>query len=67
MKAARLSQRGNRRATTNAMNEKRLQSLRDLAETQLALYSEKDLKVISNYLSRATKVFREATAKVENN
>ena len=47
--------------------ERCYKSLRDLADTQLALYSEKDLKVISNYLSRATKVFREATAKLENN
>jgi hypothetical protein len=35
LKAARLSQRGNRRATTNAMNEKRLQSLRDLAASMI--------------------------------
>jgi DNA-binding MarR family transcriptional regulator len=39
-------------------------SLRDLTETEVASYSEKDLKVISNYLSRATKMFRKATAKL---
>lgn len=41
-------------------------SLRDLTETAVASYSERDLRLISNYLSRATKIFREATAKLHS-
>jgi DNA-binding MarR family transcriptional regulator len=41
-------------------------SLRDLTETQVASYSEKDWKVISNYFSTATKMLREATAKLHS-
>jgi len=44
--------------------ERLYKSLRDLTETLVASYSDKDLKVISNYLSRATKMFGEATAKL---
>jgi DNA-binding MarR family transcriptional regulator len=46
--------------------ERLYKSLRDLAETRVASYSEKDLKVIANYLSTATKTFREATAKLRS-
>jgi hypothetical protein len=35
LNAARLSQRGNRCATTNAMNKKRLQGLGDLAASMI--------------------------------
>ena len=41
-------------------------SLRGLTETAVASYSERDLKVVSNYLSRATKMFQEATARLQS-
>jgi len=41
-------------------------SLRCLTETAVASYSGRDLKVISNYLSRATKMFQEATARLQS-
>ena len=44
--------------------ERLYKSLRDLTDTLLGSYSAKDLKVIGNYLSTATKTFREATAKL---
>jgi DNA-binding MarR family transcriptional regulator len=44
--------------------ERLYKSLRDLTETMVASYTEKDLKVISNYLSKATEMFRKATAKL---
>jgi DNA-binding MarR family transcriptional regulator len=46
--------------------ERLYKSLRDLTETLVASYSEKDLKVIANYLSTATKTFREATATLQS-
>jgi DNA-binding MarR family transcriptional regulator len=46
--------------------ERLYKCLRDLTETAVASYSEKDLKVISNYLLTASKVFREATAKLQS-
>ena len=46
--------------------ERLYKSLRDLTETLVASYSEKDLKVIANYLSTATKTFREATSKLQS-
>jgi DNA-binding MarR family transcriptional regulator len=41
-------------------------SLRGPTETAVASYNERDLKVISNYLLGATKVFRAATAKLQS-
>jgi len=46
--------------------ERLYKSLRELTETLVASYSKKDLKVIANYLSTATKAFREATAKLQS-
>jgi len=46
--------------------ERLYKSLRELTERQIASYSEKDLEVISNYLLTATKMFREATAKLRS-
>jgi DNA-binding MarR family transcriptional regulator len=46
--------------------ERLYKSLRDLTDTLVASYSEKDLKVIANYLSTATKTFREATSKLQS-
>jgi len=46
--------------------ERLYKSLRDLTETAVASFSERDLKVIANYVSTATKTFREATAKLQS-
>jgi DNA-binding MarR family transcriptional regulator len=46
--------------------EQLYKSLRELTETAIASCSERDLKVISSYLSRATKMFREATAQLQS-
>ena len=46
--------------------ERLYKSLRELTETLVASYSENDLKVIANYLSTATKTFREATSKLQS-
>ena len=45
--------------------ERLYKSLRDLAETSIASYSEKDLKLIHNFLSMATTMLRKATAKLQ--
>jgi hypothetical protein len=45
--------------------ERLYKSLRDLAETSVASHSEKDLKVIHNFLSMATTMLRKATAKLQ--
>jgi DNA-binding MarR family transcriptional regulator len=46
--------------------ERLYKSLRELTQTLVASYGEKDLKVIANYLSTATKTFREATSKLQS-
>jgi DNA-binding MarR family transcriptional regulator len=46
--------------------ERLYKSLRDLTDTLIASYSEKNLNVIAKYLSRVTKTFREATAKLHS-
>jgi DNA-binding MarR family transcriptional regulator len=46
--------------------ERLYKSLRELTKTLVASYSKKDLQVIANYLSTATKTFREATSKLQS-